>query len=68
MTQENKHINHKAIDKQSKAFFSDGNFYWDRSKSDVWSTMESKMDDRPNVRSIFSNYKSIAYAAAAILL
>lgn len=66
MNKNKEHIN--KVDQHSKDFFAGGKFTWQKSKDDIWSNIESKIDSRPAGRSLKANFKAISWAVAASLL
>ena len=58
----------KNVDQQSKAFFAGGKFTWEKSKDEVWSNIESKLDSKPAGRSLNVNFRAISWAVAASIL
>lgn len=66
MNKNKEHINN--VDQHSKAFFAGGKFTWEKSKEDVWSNIESKLDPKPAGRSLTVNFKALSWAVAASLL
>ena len=58
----------RDADQHSKAFFAGGKFTWEKSKDEVWSTIESKLDAKPARRSLRVNFKAISWAVAASIL
>jgi len=66
--QKKEHINLDAVDRQSKAFFSNGTFHWKKSEADVWSILENKIDSQPKGRSLMFNFSINKWAVAASIL
>jgi transmembrane sensor len=55
-------------DRQSKAFFTGGSFFWSKSQEKIWSEMESRLSDRTKERNISLNRYTWAIAAGILLL
>lgn len=62
------HIDTTAVDRQSNAFFAGGKFRWSKSESDVWATIETQMEARPQGRSMFLNFALSKWAVAASII
>lgn len=65
MKRNKEHINLAAADRQSKAFFSGGEFHWKRSKAEVWATIESRIVALPKGRSLLLHFTFTQWAVAA---
>jgi ferric-dicitrate binding protein FerR (iron transport regulator) len=66
---ENKeNIDRSAVDKQSKAFFTDGTFNWEKSTADIWTNFEAKIDAQPKGRFIILKYTKWMVAASILIL
>ena len=57
-----------AVDRQSKAFFSNGTFQWKKSELAIWGHIESVISEQPAARSLTFNFKSTVLAIAASIL
>ncbi len=68
MKQNKEHINLDAVDRQSKTFFSGGTFRWGKSKAEVWTTLEGKIDAYPQGRSLIFNFAYSKWVVAASIL
>lgn len=71
MKKEIEHSDYSAIDKQSKAFFAGGNFLWEKSMADVWTSIEARIESQPKGRSIvmiFSRSKWTVAAGIVVIL
>lgn len=69
MKQNDKHIDLTSIDRQSKAFFTGGEFHWKKSEADVWAKMEAQIVGKPKGRLLAINFSiSKIMAAASIVI
>lgn len=68
MKQKKEHINLDAVDRQSKAFFSQGTFRWEKSEAEIWSILEGKIDSQPQGRSLTLRFTLTKWAVAASIL
>jgi transmembrane sensor len=66
--QKKEHINLDAVDRQSKAFFSNGTFHWKKNNAEIWSILEGKIDAQPQGRSLIHNFALNKWAVAASIL
>jgi ferric-dicitrate binding protein FerR (iron transport regulator) len=57
-----------AIDRQSKAFFSGGEFVWCRSEAEVWAGLESRLTATPHARLLTLKFSTARWAAAASII
>lgn len=57
-----------AIDQQSKAFFTDGQFHWKQSEADVWANMEDRIVDQPKGRLLSINFGLAKWTVAASIV
>jgi ferric-dicitrate binding protein FerR (iron transport regulator) len=62
------HIDTTTVDRQSKAFFAGGKFNWNKSESDVWATIETQMEAKPQGRSLYLNFALSKWAVAASII
>jgi len=65
---EDKHIDLTAIDRQSKAFFTEGTFRWEKSEADIWANMEAQIVDQPKGRLFTFNFTLTKWMAAASIV
>lgn len=63
-----KHNHISAIDRQSKAFFSDGKFNWKKSKHDIWSELEVNLTNQTLKRFVKIHFNTGLLAIAASFL
>ncbi len=68
MKQNDEHIDLKAIDRQSKAFFTGGKFSWEKSEADIWANIETQLVDRPKGRLLLVNFTLAKWMVAASIL
>lgn len=68
MKQNDKHIDLTAIDRQSKAFFTGGDFHWKKSEAEIWANMEAQIADQPKGRLLAINFRIIKLIAAASIV
>ncbi len=68
MKQNDEHIDLATIDRQSKAFFTGGEFHWKKSKTEVWTNMEAKITDQPKGRLLSINFRITKLVAAASIV
>ncbi|MDP2336312.1 MAG: FecR family protein [Bacteroidota bacterium] len=68
MKQNNQHIDLIAIDRQSKAFFTDGKFHWKKSEADIWANIEGRIVDQPKGRLLSVNFTLAKWIAAASII
>jgi ferric-dicitrate binding protein FerR (iron transport regulator) len=57
----------KAVDEQSKRFFTGGKFHWEKSGAQVWNNIEIRIDHSPG-RTIWLNLAVVRWAAAAVFI
>jgi transmembrane sensor len=57
-----------ATDRQSREFFSDGGFSWNKSQDEVWNEIESRFNVSKEGRTIFMNRTIWAIAAGFLIL
>jgi len=62
-----KHSGLKAVDEQSKRFFTGGEFHWEKSEADVWNKLETRIDQRSG-RIVRLNFALVRWAAAAVFI
>lgn len=60
---ENNHLS--AIDKQSKAFLSGGEFHWKTSEEELWAAIEAKIEAKKPARVVSLNLGLVRWAVAA---
>jgi len=68
MKENQQHTNLNAVDQTSNAFFKGGKFAWTKSADEVWSSIESEIEEQPRIRFLNSNFVKMAVAASMILL
>ncbi len=68
MTQNSKHIDLTAVDRQSKAFFSGGTFVWERSEAEIWANINAWIDVRPKGRVLYLNFAAAKWIVAAVVV
>lgn len=61
-------MNLAAIDQQSKAFFTGGEFAWTRTEADVWADLERRLTTSARGRSVTLNFNAARWAAAASII
>lgn len=55
-------------DKDSLSLFDGGSVSWDKSKEDVWASLDSRLDNKENSKIVSFNRRSRMIAAAAIIV
>lgn len=65
MKQHNEYNHLSSIDKQSKAFFSGGEFHWKKSEEELWAAIESKIEASTPGRVVSVNFAVVRWAVAA---
>ncbi len=68
MKQSEEHIDLNAVDRQSKAFFTGGEFQWKKEKAEVWADLESQIVDQPQGRLLLLNFTLGKWIAAASIV
>ena len=68
MKKDDKHSDLTAVDRQSKTFFSGGEFRWEKSKAEVWAELEAQIDDQSKGRIRLLNPRFVKWMAAASIL
>ena len=65
MNQNGNHIDLSSIDLKSKAFFSGGEFRWEKSQDEIWNNLESRLNDHAKGRVLTINFAMSKWIAAA---
>ena len=68
MKEKKEDITLSAADQRSKTFFSHGEFNWTKSKAEVWSVFEAKIDAEPASSSLKYHFNFSKLAVAASIL
>lgn len=68
MEQNDEHIDLATVDQQSKAFFSGGKFRWEKSKADIWASIEVQLADQPKGRLLNINFGLAKWMVAASIV
>jgi transmembrane sensor len=58
----------ESADRQSRSFFSGGNFRWSKSREEVWAEMEKHLTDQPAGQTFLMNRYFWAVAAGMLLI
>lgn len=61
-------INLAAVDQQSKAFFSGGEFVWNRSEAAIWANLETRLVQPSRGRVLTVNFSAVRWAVAASVI
>jgi len=66
--QKREHSNLTAVEKQSREFFSGGQFTWKKSEIDIWAAIETQIDATPQGRSLTVKFAFARWAVAASIV
>jgi len=64
----NEHIELNSIHPESKAFFSGGEFVWQKSEAEVWVSIESQIASQPKGKQLFINFSLTKWVVAASIV